>query len=241
MKDLEKALKGFRVLAFIDLEGTQFSHEMIEIGAYKVYLKDDLTVKKVMKPYKTYVRAKSRIGHFVTELTGITEQMLKDKGVVYRLALQGFKKYMGKDFEKALFVTFGSHDKVIFQSSLENNLDASKEDTLFILRHHFDFSAFLSRYIKDEHGNPYSLANYLKIFEVEFEGKAHDACADAENLVSLYEAFLKKKDIVKAEYKKTVARMHHFPAPLLKVAQALNEGKTVTPEEYDAYFDEVLK
>jgi hypothetical protein len=36
MKALDKAICDKKVLIFVDLEGTQFTHEMIEIGAYAV-------------------------------------------------------------------------------------------------------------------------------------------------------------------------------------------------------------
>ena len=106
VKQLERALRGKKVLVFLDLEGTQFTHEMIEIGAYKVFLKDDLTVKKVLKGFKSYVRPHARIGKVVTDLTGITEELLVKEGLPYRVVQQAFRKYVGKDWEKCLFVTF---------------------------------------------------------------------------------------------------------------------------------------
>ena len=49
VKQLERALRGKKVLVFLDLEGTQFTHEMIEIGAYKVFLKDDSILEGTKK------------------------------------------------------------------------------------------------------------------------------------------------------------------------------------------------
>ena len=46
MQALEKILKGRKSLCFIDLEGTQFSHEMIAIGAVKVDVRRDGSIKK---------------------------------------------------------------------------------------------------------------------------------------------------------------------------------------------------
>lgn len=242
MRELEKALRGNKILIFLDLEGAQFSHEMIEIGAYKVVLKDDLTVKKIFKPYKAYVRAKSRVGKVVTELTGITDEKIEKEGIPYRVALNGLIKYVGnKDYHRCLFVTFGSFDKTIFQASGEHNKDASMDETRFITHHMFDFAEFLSRFVRDQNGNPYSLKNCLKLFGVEFEGREHDAACDALNLIDLYKAFLENPQIVKEEYKKVIARNHHLPGPVAMVMNKLNKGLTVGPEEYDYYVEEFLK
>ena len=91
MQALEKILKGRKSLCFIDLEGTQFSHEMIAIGAVKVDVKRDGSVKKIHKGYYTLVKPKSRIGKVVTDLTGITEKDVKEKGVPFRIVMRDLK------------------------------------------------------------------------------------------------------------------------------------------------------
>lgn len=240
MKELDKAIKGERVLVFMDLEGTQFSHEMTQIAAIKVILKDDLTIKKIFKPYKNYVRIKGRVGHVVTKLTGITDELLKKEGLPFRVIQQGLKKYVGKDWCKCRFVTFGSHDAVIVTSSAENNMDASMEEARYLTHHMFDFSEFMSRYVKDENGNPYSLSRALEKFEVKFEGKAHDATNDTKALIALYSAFLSRKDIVAKEYAKNLYRLHHLPAPISKTIMALSEGKSVDPDTFYALINEAI-
>jgi len=241
MKALEKELSDNRCLIFMDLEGTQFSHEMIEIGAYKVLLKDDLSVKRIIPGFSSYVKSKAKVGKVVTNLTGITDEKLRKEGIPFRLIQQGLKKYVGKEWGKCLFVTFGSHDLRIIMQSAENNMDASMEEARYVTHHAFDFSEFLARFIKDEHGNSYSLANYLKVFGVPFEGKAHCALVDAYNLIDLYKAFLSKPDIIEVEYKKTLSRMSHFPVPVLRVLQRLNKGQNVTPDDYESEIKDYLK
>ncbi len=241
MQELNKAIKGQRVLVFMDLEGTQFSHEMTQIAAIKVTLKDDLTIKKVFRPYKSYVRIKGRVGHVVTKLTGITDELLKKEGLPFRVVQQGFKKYVGKDWNRCRFVTFGSHDCVIISSSAEHNMDASMEEARFITHHVFDFSEFLSRYVKDEHNNPYSLSRALELFETPFQGTAHDALADTRALLDLYSAFLKRKDIVARKYKEILFRLNHLPVPISKTIQKLSEGETVSPEFFDGLISESIE
>ena len=242
VKQLEKALRGKKVLVFLDLEGTQFSHEMIEIGAYKVYLRDDFTIKKILKGFKCYVRPHARIGKVVTDLTGITEEKVAKEGLPYRVVQQSFKKYVGKDWEKCLFVTFGSHDFRIIMQSAANNLDANEGQSKFVVHHGWDFAEWIAQFIRDQNGNNYSLANYLKIFECPFDGKAHDALADARNLVELYKAFLARKDIVEREYEKRLALHNtHYPEPMRKVLEKLSHGENVTADEYNQYIKDYLK
>jgi inhibitor of KinA sporulation pathway (predicted exonuclease) len=241
MKALEKALRGKRILVFLDLEGTQFTHEMIEIGAYLAVLRDDLSVKRILPGYKTYVKAKHPIGSVVRELTGITEEKLRKDGIPFNDAMSGLHKYAGKYAGKCVYVTFGSHDLKIIQESVANNEGEQKEFYREIAKEYLDFSAFVSTYVKDDKGNPLSLVNYLKTFKVPFQGKAHDALADAYNLIDLYKAVLEKKDILKTEYMLTLARMSHLPSPIAHIVRELNEKKVVTPDDWETAVKESLK
>ena len=94
MKYLEKHLNKRKVLCFLDLEGTQFSHEMIALGAVKVDIKKDDSIKKIHKGYYSLVKAKNKIGKIVTDLTGINEAMVKQNGKSLRVVISEFKKYM---------------------------------------------------------------------------------------------------------------------------------------------------
>ena len=241
MQALEKILKGRKSLCFIDLEGTQFSHEMIAIGAIKVDVRRDGSIKKIHKGYYTLVRPKSRIGKVVTDLTGITEKDVKENGVPFRTVIRDLKKYMGLYFTKCLFVAFGNHDFRIMAQSLAHNLDVNKEDVETIIKHQFDFADFLSTYIKDEKNNTLSLANFLKIFNIDFKGKQHNALADTENLVYLYDAFLKNKEIVVNEYRKTLGMFRHLPEPIHLAIQKLANKESVSAEEFESFVRNSLK
>lgn len=241
MKALEKHLQKRKVLCFLDLEGTQFSHEMIALGAVKVHIRKDGSVRKIHKGYYTLVKAKNHIGKVVTDLTGITEEDLKKNGISLRLAIKGLKEYLGHDFTKSLFVTFGSHDIRIISQSLAHNMDVKKEDIQNIIKHSFDISEFISQYVKDSNGNTYSLANMLKVFNVEFKGTQHNALADALNLVYLYEAFLKNKDIVKVEYRNVLKQMKHLPDPVHDLIIKILEDNNVTAEDFDKMIENSLQ
>jgi DNA polymerase III epsilon subunit-like protein len=241
MKALEKIIKDRRVLVFLDLEGTQMSHEMIEIGAYTVLLNENLTVKKILPPYTTYVQAHHPIGSIVIKLTGITQRTLDEKGLPFPLVLNQFKAYVGKYWGRCLFVTFGNHDLRIVNQSVLNNDDSDAEIAHVINKCDFDFSLFLQQYIQDPNSNPLSLTNYLKVFKVPFEGTAHDALADAYNLIDLYQAFLANPETVAAEYKKTLSHVHHMASPINKIVLSLNNNETVTPEDWNRAIKDALK
>lgn len=241
MKELEKHIQHRRTLCFLDLEGTQFSHEMIAIGVVKVDLYKDMTIKKYHKGFYTLVKAKNKIGKVVTDLTGITEEEVKKNGVPFRVAVASLKKYMGKDFNKTLFVTFGNHDLRILAQSLAYNLDAPKDDVHLMIKHNFDLSDFISTYMKDENNNTYSLTNMLKIFNVDFKGTQHNALADALNLAYLYQAMLENREILKEEYKKVLIKMRHLPSPVQGILSKLAKGENVTPNDFEKLVEDSLK
>ena len=241
MKALDKHLNNVKTLCFLDLEGTQFSHEMIAMGAVKVSIKKDGSIKKIHRGIYTLVKSKNRVGNVVSDLTGITDAQLKKNGISFRQTIDMLKKYMGRDYTKCKYVTFGSHDLRIIAQSLAYNLDAKKEDVQILIKHNFDLAEFASNYVKDENNNNYSLANFLKVFGLEFKGTQHNALSDAINLAYLYDALLKNKDIVKDEYKKVLAKMRHLPDPVHDVLKDLASGKTVTPEDFEHYVEESLK
>lgn len=241
MKALERKLQDHRCLVFIDLEGTQATHEIIEIGAYKVILRDDLTVKKVFKPYHAFVLAKHRVGPIVTKLTGITDLQLKREGIPFRTVQIQLKKYIGKDFKNPLFVSYGPTDATMFLASSENNMDASTDEARFVARHFFDLASFIGQYVRDENGNPYSLTNALKTYGIEFEGTAHSALADAYNLLLLYQGFLEKKEITLRHYMKLLGNASHLAEPVADIVRRLAKGKTVTPEDFRQIVEDCLK
>ncbi len=241
VKALRKAIRDKRILIFFDLEGTQFSHEMIEIGAYSVLLHDDMSVKNINPPFKCYVKSQEQVGKIVTELTGITDKKLHDEGLLFPKAFSEFERYVKKYEDRCTFVAFGNQDIKIIQNSVYLNGNAGIAFSRIIKKNYLDFSSFISSYIKDEHGNPYSLTNYLKIFGVPFSGQAHDASNDAYNLIELYKAFLAKKEIVREEYEKTLSRLSHLPRPIQLVMNKLKNGESVSPVFFDEAVEESLR
>ena len=233
MKSLRKVIGNRKSLVFIDLEGTQFSHEMIAIGAVKVDLHKDCSVKKIHKKFYRVVLAKNKVGRVVVELTGLTDEIVKKEGVRFRNAILDLKKYVGRDFNKTLFIAYGNHDARILAQSLIYNLDAPTEDVKIMIKHFFDFSDWISNYVRDDNFNTYSLSNMLNLFEVEFIGEKHNAFADTINLVRLYDAIIKRNDILTEQYVKTLSKAHGLNEPVSTlIKRLLVEKKTTSYEDF---------
>lgn len=240
MKVISKVLNRRQHLVFLDFEGTQFSHEMIAYGAVMVTLKKDGSIRRIHKGIKGYVLPKNKIGKVVIDLTKITEEILEEKGVSFLEALKQIHHYCGKRFDNVLFVTFGEHDMRILNQSAKHSKEYDVKILKRISRYHFDLSQFLNTYIKDEKGNSYSLENYLKVFNLEFEGNKHDPLADAINLARLYNAFVRNKKIVAEQYKKVLLNNKKLPPPLHELLQELVKEQKVTLKDFDKLIDKFL-
>ena len=233
MKKFERLLKGHKSLVFLDFEGTQFSHEMIAIGATHVVIDRHGYIKKHKKPFKVYVKAHNRVGKIVADLTGITDEMLKKQGVSFFTAMSELKKYCGLAFRKSSFITFGNHDMKILSSSISYSFDFPKEIVQCIQQNYIDFSAFIGEFFRDDHGNPLSLIRYCDAFGVKQAGPAHDPAVDAENLAWLYDATMRHSEILLDEYKKVLKSFNHFPQPVSNVIKKLANNENVTSDEFD--------
>ena len=232
--------KNVDALVFMDLEATSFTSEMIEIGAYLAEINKDGSIKKVHAPFKRYVKAKHQVGFHVAQLTGITDEKLRNEGEDFPAVLSSFRKYVGKFWDSCRFVTFSEHDMVIMKNTMAQYRDLNPSYARNIYRHHLDLQRLLDRYIQDQNGNPYSLTNYLKVFGLEFDGKAHDAIYDALNLLDLYKVAREGKEIFIREYKNVLCGAKTRPV-VKEIIHMLSEGKTVTPEMFDALLEDTFK
>ncbi|HHT66826.1 MAG TPA: exonuclease domain-containing protein [Erysipelotrichaceae bacterium] len=233
MKKFNRLLKGHKSLVFLDFEGTQFSHEMIAIGALHATIDSRGFIKKTKKPFKIYVKPHNRVGKFVTDLTGITDDMLKEKGVSFQTAMNDLKKYCGLSFKKSSFITFGNHDMRILSSSASYSFDFPKDIVQNIQKNYIDFSAFINEFMKDEKGNSLSLVKYCEAFGVKEAGPAHDPAVDAQNLAWLYDASMRNTNLLMEEYKKVLRNFNHFPEPVSKMVRKLADGEDVTYLEFE--------
>lgn len=241
MKKLEKLLKSHKNIVFLDFEGTQFSHEMIAIGAVSCTIGRDNKIKKMKKPFRIYVKARNKVGKYVTNLTGITDEKIAKEGVNFSRAIMELKKYVGKPFKKSSFLTFGNHDLKILGQSIAYSLDFPKEECSIIQKNYVDYALFLSEFVKDGNGNPLSLVHYCELFQVKLAEPAHDPAVDALNLANLYNAFLIQKTLVMDEYKKVLPKAHNMPQPVSDLVKSVLDGNKVDIVDFEKFIRDYLE
>lgn len=238
---LKKILKKSRTLVFLDLEGTQFSHEIIAIGAIKCKINDDLKIiEENNEKLLIYVKPKEAIGKIIKELTNLTDEFIEKNGYSFDNALIKIKDYVGEDFNNCTFVVFGSNDARMFIESEKHSHPLNRDICHTIVSKIFDYLAFISQFIRDEHNNTYSLVNYLSVFGKNPQGISHNPLNDALDLKSLYTCFLERKDIVKEEYKKLLNKHKIYPEPIKKILNKLDNDCVVTKEDFDNFISDYL-
>lgn len=240
MKKLNNLLKNHKYICFLDFEGTQFTHEMIAIGALFCSLDKNGLIKKEKKPFKLIVLPKNKVGNFVTNLTGITEEMIRKQGVKFSVAMNELKKYCGAHFTKCSFLTYGNHDLTILNKSISYNLDYPKDICSQIQKNYLDFQTFIAEFIRDAKGNALSVIHLCELFNIKQAGEAHDPSVDAINLAHIYNEFNKQKELVRTQYKNVLNIKNNFPEPVKEVMKKLLNGETVTEDDFDNFVKRYL-
>lgn len=238
MKEMNKVLNGVRRIVFLDFEGSGYTQEIISIGAIKTILDNKGLIKKSYKPFKIYIKINSKVGDFISELTGISDELLNKEGVKFIDALNSFSRYVGKETTK--YFHYGNFDMHMLSNSLKEN---KIENNLFaqsIFNNSVDFEKILKRYVKSSKNTTISLLDALKVFETNAIKENHNAVNDAINLMNLYNSFLIKKNIVRDEYIKTLKMSNNIPNPYRKVIKKLESNEKVTYKDFLTYIDEEI-
>ncbi|MCD8204020.1 MAG: hypothetical protein LUB56_02720 [Coprobacillus sp.] len=243
MKKLKNVLKSHKALCFFDLEGSQYSHECIAIGAVLATFNKAGQLIKVKPPFKVYVKPKNKIGKYVEQLTGITEDLIEKEGISFSEAIEKFFVYIGKYEKNTLFISYGNHDMTILGQTIAYNLDAPLNKCSIIQKNYLDFQSIFNEYVKDDNNNVLSLIHACELFEVEIEEEItpHDPASDAILLSRLYQAFLTRKDILFTRYVKVLSSLNNLPVPIQNVVNDLYEGQNVDQAKYYQYIEEAIK
>lgn len=232
MEQLKKALKGRKTLIFIDFEGTQFSHEIIASGLCKCRIDEEGNIIEEDEGLILYTKARASIGSFITKMTSLTEEFIRENGLTWEETIDRIDDYIGENLEDVVFVCFGSNDpRMVLESCRISHPDNAQQAKKWI-PHFFDLMTFLSQYIRDEKGNTYSLLNFLKLYSVDSIGAAHNPLNDAINLKNLYRAAIARPEILFEEYQKLLCRMKLLPSPVRTIVQNLCMGKDVSHEDF---------
>lgn len=240
MKKLYNQVRHSKQLIFLDLEGTQFSHELIAIGALKVTLTRKGTIKKRGDTFKMYIKPKNTIGRYVVQLTGITKELLAEKGVPFADAIAQFKKFVGRNISKTKYVTFGAHDMRILRQSAKYSPEADHEYITYIGKRTIDLSAMINEYVKDGK-NTYSLTNLCKLFNVPLVEPAHDPLNDALMLAGLYDSVFKNTDLIVEKYREMLLGITKIPRPYKKLVQKVVKDGHATSADFEKLIREEIE
>ena len=250
MKILQNEFPKTDKLLFLDLEGTQYHHEIIEIGAILVSLDDEKRIDRSIpfKHLKVYCKPHEEVGKVVTDLTGITEDIISEKHrpvVIHRAILGTFDSNLR-------VVVFGNLDKTMlkYTASFYSLGDVAFSTSWFLAKRIWDFSTFISRYVvnMENGGKAFSQLKLMEIFSVLPCGQAHDSYNDAFNLLNLYDKVTKSPEILADNYLKILLndsnklKESNFMFEILK---RIINGETITKnklmELLIEYFEKIIK
>lgn len=225
----------------MDIEGTQFSHEVIQIAGVLFELDEnkDIIGDEPLYSFKEYCKAQEQVGPVVTALTGITDEIISAQGHDFSTAMHTLNRAIGNLGHTLAVVVFGNQDGLMLNNSL---LRSEPNPFLFsfvtyLRKHIFDYSEFISKYVRDEKGQPLSLLHLLDLFEIEQCGAAHDPLIDAMNLKNLYQRVNRSPEKLKEQYKKRILSTGgRFSDEYIikKYIRRLVEGEDIKASEFDA-------
>lgn len=242
MRLLKEEIGEPRELVFLDLEGTQLSHETIAIGACKYFCGPDLLPLpgKKIQVFKRLIKPQNPVGGVVTVLTGITDERLKTEGITFHKALvelMTFTKCTGKK----VYITFGNQDlNMLYQSKIRANDQLCQDFYDHIKRNWFDMQAFVSRFVHDERHMTFSQPKLLEIYEAKNLQHAHDPLYDAENLMNLFIQVIKRPDITLREFKKNLLTSKDFFIISKPFIDDLCNGKDVSAIDFNKAIEDYL-
>lgn len=240
MKVLTNALKGSRTIVFFDFEGTQYSQEIIALGAIKVDIDEKNQIMKKYHSFKVYIKAGDTVGPIVKNITGLTDEFILENGIEYKEALAKFHKYIGNITKDIKFISYGNFDMRLLHCTNEINNIHDHELTNKIFKNYIDFSSILKTFVKSYKNETLSLIDALKVFKVTPKKDIHNPETDAINLMMLYEAFLKNKKILKEEYTKVLQKYTSFPNPIAKTLSKLYKEGSVSMKDFNDFVEEEL-
>lgn len=174
---IERTLKGKSTIDLLsdyiifDIETTGLDSsydEVIEIGAIKV------KNNKIVSKFNSLVKPKNEIDEYITELTGITNEMVKDAPTIEEI-LPDFMNYMGNDILIGHNVNFDIN--FIYDNLYRNKFDVLTNDFIDTMR--------ISRKLLPElpHHRLIDLAKYFKIDSTN----NHRSLKDCEITMNVYE------------------------------------------------------
>lgn len=150
-------------------------YEIIQIGAVRIG-----SSNKIEDTFSTFVKPEySNVSEKVTELTGITDEMLQE-ALGYNDAMDKFFDWIGED--EAIINSWSETDKeqIIKETKLKNY---HNERMVEMLDKWVDFQVVYGAMLGFK--NQLSLKNAIKSVDYDFKGSQHSALSDAYNTAEL--------------------------------------------------------
>ena len=165
-----KEIKFVDDYVLVDIETTGLSpvsDDIIEIGAIKV------KNNEIIDTYNELIKVDRKLTTFITNLTGITDEMLKN-GKLPEIVLQEFIGFVGKDTIMGHNVNF---DLGFLRNKCMKYLDVK-------LQNSYIDTMYLARKLVPDSPN-YKLGTLADYFNINYKG-AHRGLRDVEITYSLY-------------------------------------------------------
>lgn len=146
---------------------TPIHGEIIQIGAVRV--SED---RRVQDEFQILIRPKyfRKLTKKISSLTGLTDSVLKEKGVTFPEAVDAFRKWIGGEF---VFLTWGYDDiRILRENLVLFHLDAQWVDTWYNAQIIFNAQT-------DGASSQKALSTALEMMEIAPSRPAHDALGDA--------------------------------------------------------------
>lgn len=160
--------------------------EIIQIGAvrmdkyYNIMDEISILIQPVIYP---------RMHPYVTRITGITAESLKDKPS-FPMAYKQFRDFMGDD---KLLCTWGASDiKALYRNMIYHNVAQPP-----IRIEYIDVQNIATKYLKFNQGGNIGLKHAVEALNLPAEEQFHDACCDALYTAKVFKAIAPKKPEIK--------------------------------------------
>ncbi len=187
---------------FIDFEATQYTQEIISIGA----------TAKSGEEFYSLVKPKHKIGNFVSGLTGIKEEDLENAPTA-DIVFSNFFSWLqeiNKDNKKIKFICYGNCD-LLFASNTLKNLDNSMTAQMalsLIISNIVDYADYVKSY--------FGLSKYVSLLKVaqyysgEDLNQDHNALNDAKLLRFIYEKIQNGVQLVDNPFEEYMQRIEVY-------------------------------
>ncbi len=236
MELLKKLLEDARHLLFLDFEGTQYSHEVIAVGAVLVDCDENYIPTGEPSSFKCYVKANDRVGPLVSTMTGISDSLLEKEGVDFSTALTDLNLFLANRSPKLKVLTYGNQDKKMLLTSFSKLANPSKFQTDFVnylSRNTIDIGTFISRFLRGKKNEFISLIHLRDFLKLEPSGQAHDPLVDSLDLYHIYQVLVSRKEILIGAYKNLLKTSSLVPSPIRKLVCDLIDGKDIKASDLD--------